>query len=333
MGARGATRRIEQGGMSVKSGRGNAKFGALTVGSRLAHALGLSWTSKSSRPMRPPRLLAVFTLATLASMAACGEPGGPTTPQGTITQPPPTAQPSTPSTPNAPIDQVLLSFGGSGLLAVAGDSLMLSGEVHRGSSETLETLVWETSDPSITSIEAVETNLVRLRTHRSGAVTIAARTRSALPELSRRLVLEVLARSEKASPIVVDEFALVYAPSANPRLSLHMPRVRLRDTSIAGTARVIGISVDVPQLGNAVFCSTDRIIDAVGWSAFNPPGDMNYGFFLTPKSSAWNGAPTLRVIAQFKDGLAVSSSVTGQTVLDPTWKWYEGDDTGVRCQL
>ena len=210
---------------------------------------------------------------------------------------------------------------------------MLSGRVRRESSETSESLLWETSDPSVTSIEAVETNVVRLRTHRSGSVTIAARTRSPMPELSRQLVLLVLARSETASPIVVDEFALLYAPSANPGFSLHVPRVRLRDTSIAGTAKVIGLLVDVPQLGTAVFCSTDRVIDAAGWSAFNPPGDMNYGFFLTPKSRAWTGAPTLRVIAKLEDGLAVSSSVTGRTVLDPTWQWYDGEDTGVRCQL
>ena len=283
--------------------------------------------------MRQTPLLAVLAIATLASVSACAEPGAPTTPQGGITQPPPpTAQPSIPSTPSVPIDEVSLNYGGSSLLAVAGDSLTLSGRVRRGWSEAPDSLVWETSDPSIASIEEVARNVVQLRTLRSGSATIAARTRSAMPELSRRLVLQVLARSQKASPIVVDEFATLYSGSAVGAFSVHVPKVRLRDTSIAASAKVIGLAIDIPEIGTAVFCSADRIVGAAGWAAFNPPADMNYGFFLSPKSRIRNGAPTLRVIARLDDGLAASSSVTGTSVLDLTWNWHDGEDTGVRCQ-
>src|SRR5258705_8709810 len=57
---------------------------------------------------------------------------------------------STRQTPSpTPNDTVWLNFGGPGLLA--GDSLVLRGQVRRGAAEAPDTLAWETSDASVAS--------------------------------------------------------------------------------------------------------------------------------------------------------------------------------------
>ena len=277
--------------------------------------------------MRQLSPLSILVIAALASLTACDDPSTSTAPRGSTTQPSPPPVPGTPS------DAVWLNFDGPRLLVVAGDSLRLSGQVRRGTAEAPDTLEWETSDASIGSIEAIEKNIVLLRTFRSGTVTISASTRSARPELSRQLVLQVFARSNSASPIVVDEFSIMQIYTGDGR-AFYEPKLRLHDTSATGTARVVGLAIDIPQLGSSVFCLSDRIVGAAGWSAFNPPGDMNYGLFLVQRASSRVGSPTVRVSAVLSDGLAVSSNVTGTMELNTTqWRWYDGEDTGVRCQL
>jgi len=242
--------------------------------------------------------------------------------------------PSTPSTPQTPAqtgyDAVSLNFSGPGLLA--GDTVLLRGQVHRGTADAPDTLAWETSDASVVSIETIGKNVVRIHALRSGTAAISARTLTALPELSRRLDLRVIDFSTRASPIVVDQFSILQVPTGNGT-SFYQPMLRLRDTSATGTTKVIGLEIDVPQLGTVLYCSVNLVVGAAGWSAFNPPGDMNYGFMLTPRDATGNAPPTVRVTALLNDGLGVASTATGKTELSTdNWQWFDGADTGATCQ-
>jgi hypothetical protein len=279
-----------------------------------------------------PRLLLYLTVAgALALGAACRDAAAPEPVRSDAPSAPGT--PSTPQTPaQAPIDTISLNLRGPGVVVIAGDSLRLSGQVRRGTAEAPDTLAWETSDPSVATVESLERNAVLLRTLRSGSVTISTRTQSALPELSARLVLQVLARSNRASTIVVDQFSLLQV-STRDGAAFYEPKLLLRDTSVTGTASVIGLVIDAPEIGRSIFCSADHIVGASGWSAFNPPGDMNYGFFLGPGAFRRVGAPTVRVSVRLGDGLGVSLNATGTVEPTTGWTWYDGEDTGVRCQL
>ena len=183
---------------------------------------------------------------------------------------------------------------------------MLSGQVRHGIVDTRDSLTWETSDASIASVEAVESNTALLRALRTGSVTISARAPSARPDLSSQVTLRVFARSDVVSPIVVDEFSVLR--SSTPA---YAPKLRLHDTSAAGTARVIGLAIDMPEIGWSFFCSADRMPGAAGWSAFNAPADMNYGILLGPRPSSRAGPPTVRVIADLGDGVVVSTKAVG----------------------
>ena len=276
-------------------------------------------------------ILHLVVASALASGTACRDAAGPHT---YIADGAP-GVPGTPSTPQptspAPYDSVILNFRGARLLAVAGDTLVLSGLVHRGTTESSDALSWATSDASIASIEPIRDNVILLHARQGGSVTITASTRSGTPELSRQIVLRVLPRSNAASPIVVDAFTLVRFSATFDGQPLYWPQVTLRDTSAAGTTRVVGFAIDVPESGSAVFCTADRSVGG-GWSAFNAPGDMDYGIVLFPRTARRDGPPTLRVNVLLPDGSAVSSAVTGTMVpLAPGTTWYGGEDTGAQC--
>ena len=275
--------------------------------------------------MRAHFLIHLTVVGALALGAACRDAAAPEQ----VSSAGITVTPDTTSTPQASYDAVWLNFGAPGLLV--GDSALLSAQVLRGRYEAFDTLAWETNDASIASVETVGKNVVLIRALRSGSVAISARTQSAMPDLSTRLDLQVFARSNAASPIVVDEFSILQSLMGNGAV-YHQPKLRLRDTSAAGTARVIGLAIDVPQIGGSVFCSSNQTVGASGWSAFNPPGDMNYGFSIVPRGPGRAGEPTVRVIAVLSDGFGVSFTATGKIELATPWQYYDGDDTGVRCQ-
>ena len=152
-----------------------------------------------------------------------------------------------------------------------------------------------------------------------------------MPELSSRVDLQVFGRSSSASPIVVEEFSILQVPFLDGQVA-YQPNLRLRDTSSAAAARVVALTIDVPQLGSSVFCAANRVVGAVGWSAFNPPGDMHYGFLLVSRAGSRAAAPTVRVTAVLSDGLGVSFTASGTTQPYTHASWYDGEDTGVRCQ-
>lgn len=309
----------------------------LTVRSRLSDGGDLKLgTSRDCAALFPTRHMkhlvrhAAVAVA-LAGGTACRDAIAPE-PVRTTAPPVPPSNPSTPQTPPPPpTDAIWFRFGGPGIVEVAGDTIVLSAPVLRGTAELPDSLTFETSDTSIVAIDVVERNVVQLRALKSGTANILARTSNRTPELSTRATLQVFARSNRPSPIVVDEFSLL--KSATTLGPFYEPRLRLRDTSATGTAKVIGLAIDLPEVGWSVICSPDRLVGGAGWSAFNPPGDMDYGLFLAPRSSGRVGPPTVRVIALLSDGLAVSSKVTGGAlVIANDWQWHDGDDTGARCQ-
>ena len=283
----------------------------------------------SATLMRRHSWIFLTAACALACVAACSDAAAPS--PASAAQPADTSGTSSQQTPPPTgYDAVWMNFVGPAL--IAGDSVLIRGRVHRDTAYSPDTLAWATSDPSIASIEVTDRNVVLLRALRSGSVAISARTQSARPELTTRLALQVFARSNAVSPIVVDEFAILRTVYLDGSVS-YEPKLRLRDTSTAGTAKVIGLAIDVPQIGSSVFCSANRIVGAAGWSAFNPPGDMNYGFWLVPQYPTRVAVPTVRVSAVLSDGAGVSLTATGQTEPAPNSNWYDGEDTGVRCQF
>ena len=271
----------------------------------------------------PKRFLVSLTFAgALALGTACRDA---VAPEPQRSSGPPAPPPQTP--PQVPLDVFTLNFSSRGLVAVVGDSLALSGQVYRGATELPDTLQWSTSDSSIASIEVVEKNVVLIRTFRSGSVTISVRVQAAVANPARQVGLQVFARSNRASPIVIEEFTLL---AVGTPVSFYGPMLRLRDTSAVGTARVVGLAMDLPELGWTLVCSADRSVYG-GWSAFNLPGDLNYGVGNNPRPSSRRGPPTVRVTALMSDGLAASSSATATIEPYTFGGWYDGYDTGAQC--
>jgi hypothetical protein len=270
--------------------------------------------------------LSVTFAGTLALGTACRDAVAPEpqrSPGPVVTTPP--ATPQTP--PQAPPDVLRLDFSSHGLAAVVGDTLVLSGHVNRGAIELPDSLEWATSDSSVASVEVIEKNVVLLRTFKSGSVTITIRVQAAVADPAREVGLRVFARSDRVSPIVIDDFTLLQVGTP---VSFYGPMLRLRDTSAAGTAKVVGLALDLPEIGSTLFCSADLTVGG-GWSAFNPPADMNFGIFLIPRSSSRVGPSTVRVTAVLSDGLAVTSSATATIKPYAGGGWYDGDDTGAQC--
>ena len=209
---------------------------------------------------------------------------------------------------------------------VTGDTIEMRGYVHRGQGVSVEALEWTISDPSVASIRLVDTNLIEVRALRSGGVTISARTLGSLQELSARATLKVFARSSQPSPIVVDEFSVLEQIFAVP-VFVYAPNLRLRDTSATGSARVIGITIDLPGANRRLYCAPNRIVGAASWTVFPPPGDQN-GAFLSGQD--FQRLPdivvdaTARVTAVLSDGLGVSFTMTGKIVRNfSSWSWTE----------
>lgn len=224
----------------------------------------------------------------------------------------------------ASYDALSLSFQDVGI--ITGDTIQMRGYVHRGQSESTEALEWTSSDPTVAAIRLVGANLIEVRALRSGGVTISARTLGSQPELSARASLKVFARSSQPSPIVVDEFSVLEQIFAVP-VFVYAPNLRLRDTSPDGSARVIGITIDLPGADDRLYCAPNRVVGADNWTVFPPPGDQN-GDFL--RRQDFQRLPDLgvdavvHVTAVLSDGLGVSSTVTGKIVPDfSSWSWTE----------
>ena len=307
-----------------------APVGCLTMGSRLADggavASVLPLPSFSPGHMSKRVLLSITFAGALGLGTACRDavaPESQRSPGPGATTPP--APPQTP--PQVPLDVLTLNISSHGLVAVVGDSLVLSGQVSRGGAELPDSLQWSTSDSSIASVQVVEKNVVLLRALRSGTVTISVRVQAAVANPARQVGLQVFARSNRVSPIVIDEFTLLQVGTP---VSSYGPMLRLRDTSAFGTTKVIGLAMDLPELGWSLFCSADQNVGG-GWSAFNLPGDLNYGIAFTPRSSSRRGPPTVRTTALMSDGLAASSSATAKIEPYTGGGWYDGYDTGAQC--
>ena len=222
-------------------------------------------------------------------------------------------------------DALELSFQNVGV--ITGDTIEMRGYVHRGQGVSMEALQWTISDPSVASMRLLDANLIEVRALRSGDVTISARTLGAEQELSARASLKVFARSSQPSPIVVDEFSVLEQIFTVP-VFIYAPNLRLRDTSTTGSARVIGITIDLPGADHRLYCAPNRVPGAGVWTVFPPPGDQN-GDFLGHQGG-YQRLPDItvdamvHVTAVLSDGLGVSSMVTGKIVPNfSSWSWTE----------
>jgi len=217
-------------------------------------------------------------------------------------------------------------LGPANPILITGDSAWMIGVVYRGTGVAPDTLEWVISDPSIASIDVVDKNRVIIRALGAGAATIFARTRSSRPELSASTNVTVIARSNAASPIVAETFSILEYHDLDFRYYIYVPDLRLRDTSAAQDARVVGITIDLPGATRPMYCAANRVIGSGSWTVFPPPGDMN-GTALS--RTDWQRIPDVsvnavaHVNAVLADGLGVSFTVTGKVVPVVVQSYFE----------
>ena len=201
---------------------------------------------------------------------------------------------------------------------VGGMRHLLSATVKARSGADLpgRLVAWKTNNPSVATVAVLGGGTVAegiVFANQDGVATITV----SAGDFSASTTVNVISNPPITNGLAIDAFSIIeFQYGSGPDYWHYAPKLRVRERTGAGYAQVIGVQLDIPDVGPTALCSTNRVVVA-GQSdeMFREIyGDFELSFYKSNGARATPGQASATVFVRDEGGRFGRVTVTGPVV-------------------